>query len=70
MPSLDAERRTLQGRLANARRWNTPNADELARELAAVRIAAYVREVVDRAPPLTREQRDKIALLLRGGDAA
>lgn len=28
-------------------------------------LAAYVREIVDRAPPLSDEQRDKLALLLR-----
>lgn len=30
----------------------------------------YVHELVDQAPPLTPEQRDRLALLLRGGDAA
>jgi hypothetical protein len=28
---------------------------------------AYVQRVVDRAPELTPEQRDRLALLLRGG---
>lgn len=28
-------------------------------------LTAYIREIVDRAPPLSDEQRDKLALLLR-----
>lgn len=49
-----------------------PNADvtELRRQLKAERLAEYIEKVVDAAPPLTTEQRDKLALLLRGGDAA
>lgn len=30
----------------------------------------YIKKLVDAAPPLTPEQRDRLALLLRGGDAA
>jgi hypothetical protein len=30
----------------------------------------YVARLVDAAPPLTAEQRDKLAVILRGGDAA
>ncbi len=40
---------------------------ELRREYAAEKLAAYVAEVVGQAPPLTPAQRDKIAVLLRGG---
>lgn len=35
------------------------------RDLAAERLAAYVRRVVAEAPPLSDEQRAKIAALLR-----
>ena len=31
------------------------------------RLAEHVRKVVDAAPPLTAEQRDRIAAILRGG---
>jgi excisionase family DNA binding protein len=45
-----------------------PEAD---RDLAAERLAEHVQRVVDAAPALTPEQRDRLALLLRaGGDAA
>lgn len=35
---------------------------------ADARLAAYVERTVAEAPPLTAEQRDRIALLLRGSD--
>ena len=66
MPSSGNETRSLQGRAAAAKRWNRPDSDALARDLAAARIADYVKRVVDAAPPLTPEQRDRLALLLRG----
>lgn len=51
-----------------------PNADvtDLRRQLKAERLADYIRTTVDAAPPLTAEQRDRLALLLRSGalDAA
>lgn len=40
------------------------------RDLAAAKLADYIARVVDAAPPLTPAQRDRLALLLRGGDAA
>jgi len=39
------------------------------RDLAAEKLAAYVAKVVAQAPPLTPAQRDRIAILLRGGAA-
>jgi hypothetical protein len=36
------------------------------RVLAEEKIKAYVEKVVAEAPPLTHEQRDRLALLLRG----
>lgn len=46
-----------------------PNADvtELRRQLKAERLADYIKRTVDTAPPLTPEQRDRLALLLTGG---
>lgn len=35
----------------------------------AERLADYIRKTVDAAPELTTEQRDRLALLLRGGDS-
>lgn len=49
-----------------------PDADvtELRRQLQAERLGEYIQRVVDAAPPLTLAQRDRLALLLRGGDSA
>lgn len=48
-------------------RPGTPELDSARRELAAAKLAAYIRRVVDEAPPLTDEQRQTLARLLRGG---
>ena len=69
MPSIDQARRSLQGRRAAAKRWNTADADDLARDLAAVKLEDYIRRTVDAAPPLTDAQRDRLATLLRGGES-
>ena len=51
-----------------------PDSLEIARrDLAAANIENYIRRTVDAAPPLTDEQRDRLAVLLRpssGGAAA
>ncbi len=39
-----------------------------AKKVAAVE--RRIRELVESAPPLTEEQRDRLTLLLRGGGAA
>lgn len=46
-----------------------PDADvtELRRKLRAERLEEHIRRVVDEAPPLTAEQRDRLATLLRTG---
>ncbi len=69
MASTVSERtRQLNGKLGAIKRHH-PNADttELQRECAAERLADYVAKVVAEAPPLTPAQRDRIAVLLRGG---
>jgi hypothetical protein len=38
--------------------------------MRAERLADVIRKAVAEAPPLTPEQRDRLALLLRGGGAA
>jgi hypothetical protein len=38
------------------------------RDLRAAKLEDYIRKVVDQAPPLTPEQADRLAALLRGGD--
>jgi len=39
------------------------------RDLRAARAEDYIKHLVDAAPPLTAEQRDKLAVLLRGSAA-
>lgn len=60
-----SEKRSALARHAAAVRWDKPNQAETARDLATARIAEYIERVVDSAPPLTAEQRDRIAALLR-----
>lgn len=36
----------------------------------AERLAEHIRRIVDEAPPLSPEQRDRLATLLRGGGLA
>jgi hypothetical protein len=63
---------TERARLASLTRSREPDDPELIgarRNLKAERLADHIRRVVDEAPPLTREQRERLAILLRG-DAA
>lgn len=65
--------RSIQGRLAAELRYRpNENHDDLRRDFAAEKLAEYIRKTVDSAPPLTDEQAERIAALLRpaGGDAA
>lgn len=63
-----------RGRVAALSRSRTPDDPDLIaarRNLRAERLADYITRVVDAAPPLTAEQRDRLALLLRpAGDVA
>jgi hypothetical protein len=49
-------------------RWyghDSPEAEETARNLNAANAEAYIQEILDKAPPLTDEQRAKLAELLK-----
>lgn len=62
-----------RGKLAALSRSRTPDDPELLearRDLRAERLADYVARIVAEAPPLTNEQRERIAGLLRAGGAA
>lgn len=63
-----------RSRVAVAVRLKRPEeADVARRDLRAARLEDYIRRTVDAAPPLTAEQCDRLALLLRtpsGGAAA
>lgn len=59
-----------RARVASLTRSRPPDDPDLAdarRALKTERLADYIRRVVDEAPPLTNEQRDRLAILLRGG---
>lgn len=63
--------RRTRSRIATEKRRD-PQADtvSLKRQMKAEYLADYIRRTVDAAPELTPEQRDRLALLLKGGDAA
>ena len=43
--------------------------DDARRNLAVAKLEDYIKRTVDAAPPLTVEQRDRLALLLTSGAA-
>lgn len=60
-----------RSRVGVAVRLGDPAAEQNARrELAAAKLAEYIRRTVAEAPELTPEQRERLAVLLRGGDGA
>lgn len=65
MAFATSEPRKLAGRAGAAAKHKHPDADDLRRELAEVRLAEHIRKVVASAPPLTQAQRDRLAGLLR-----
>ncbi len=66
MPARSRELRVAVARAGAATRWQSPDPD-IQRDLAVERISQYVQRVLAQAPPLTQEQRDRVATLLRGG---
>lgn len=65
-------------RLSPSRRHNAlrryrdpddPEMQEAAREMRAASLEDHIRDVVDQAPPLTAEQRSRLATLLRPSDS-
>lgn len=67
--------RVARGRLAAAVRHHGDDiaaVDTARRTLRAANLEDHIRRTVAAAPPLTADQRDRLALLLRGGgsDAA
>lgn len=53
--------------LSRSRTTDDPELVTARRELAAERLAAYIKNTVDTAPELTPEQRQRLAALLSGG---
>lgn len=65
---INAERRKLRARKGVAVRLRRPEeAARLDAEIRTAALAEHIARVVDAAPPLNEEQRDRLALLLRGG---
>lgn len=61
---------TARGRLNALQRHRPADDPDLVnarRDLRAESLAAHIAKVVDEAPPLTTEQRDRLAVMLRGG---
>jgi hypothetical protein len=60
-----------RSQIAHAKRAN-PDADttELRRQLKAERLEEYIARTLQEAPPLTPDQRQRLSVLLSGGDAA
>lgn len=68
--STALEHRGRVAALSRSRRPDDPELIDARRQLAAANIASYVERAVAKAPPLTAEQRDRIAILLRNGGNA
>lgn len=68
MSSWTHERARI-GALTRSRPDDDPELVEARRNLRAIRLEQYITEKVAEAPPLTQDQRDRLASLLRGGAA-
>jgi hypothetical protein len=63
-------RRARVAALSRDRAADDPDLLDARRDLRAARLEDYIRKLVDCAPPLTPDQRDRLAVLLRRGGAA
>jgi hypothetical protein len=70
LPAHSPSLRRCTARAGAAVRWARPDADQARRELAAERISAYIQRILADAPPLTAQQRQRLALLLRPAPSA
>lgn len=61
-----AQRARVAG-LSRSRPADDPELLDARRDLRATRLAEHIAKVVDEAPRLSDEQRDKLAVILRGG---
>jgi hypothetical protein len=52
--------------LSRSRSADDPTLVEARRDLRAARAEEYIRKLVEAAPPLSAEQRDRLAILLKG----
>lgn len=64
--AISAEKAHHRARRANAlQRGDTETAELAGRDLRAAMLAEYIENVVDKAPPLTADQRSRLAALLQ-----
>lgn len=54
--------------LSRSREADDPELLDARRDLRTAQLEAHIRKVVDGAPPLTTEQRQRLALILAGTD--
>lgn len=66
MPTVASSKARVAG-LSRSRRSDDPSLVDARRDLACANLAEHIARIVDAAPPLTAEQRDRLALLLTGG---
>lgn len=66
--AISAKMARARARKANAdMRGDSAASADAARDLRAVKLEEYIQRVVDEAPPLTDEQRSRLAGILVGG---
>lgn len=63
--SWTAERARVAS-LSRSRTPDDPDLERARRDLRAARLEEYIRRTVDAAPPLSVEQKDRLAALLTG----
>lgn len=66
MSSLLSSHHGRVAALSRSRRPDDPSLVDAQRSLRAAKLADYIKRTIDAAPPLTIEQRDELALQLRG----
>lgn len=64
------QRRAKHAALTRHRPADDPDVLDAKRDLAAEVLRVHIERVIAAAPPLTDEQRDRIAAILRSGGAA
>lgn len=72
MPKAPSRRISEAGRVAaltRSRPTHDPDLVAARRNLAAAKLEEHIRKAVAGAPPLSAEQREELASLLRGGSA-
>ena len=68
-----SKQHTTRNRLVALERWHGPDDPrtiEARQDHKALTLEEHIRRVVDEAPKLRPEQRDRLASLLRGGSVA